>query len=343
MLSKKQKEEEDKLGYKKSGFLLLAFFVLCFSPKLIAQENSDCLQCHENAEMCADFGAVEKARIDAVTGDIDIVSMVVDQEAFATSIHGGEDFYCIDCHGDLEESEGMHKPDVRRVDCGGFCHSDQAETYFDSNHVSLMKAKGFTPPSCKNCHIGLAFHQSTWGKEKPMFVPHADSAAHRKLTIETCGNCHQEYFAEYKNNFHGQVAALGFTGLEIPTCADCHGSHDILNSSNPDSKMGEQNRIAVCGKCHEGSNLNFVRHIEHPKIKDVGFYKSLVSAILHFRSNPEAVKDIGKNPQSSLLIVFVAYIGLLVMIFSKFGMHSLLIWLRTILDERNGKEGDSHE
>lgn len=343
MLSKNTKESDSKVSYKKGMILVLSFLVIAFCQNLYAQENSDCLQCHENAEMCKDFGTVEKAKIDPVTGDIQIVSMVVDQEAFATSIHGGEDFYCIDCHGDLEDSEGMHNPELKSVDCGGFCHGDPAEEFFNSNHVSLMKEKGYTPPSCKNCHIGLAFHQATWGKDRPMFVPHADGAAHRKSTIETCGNCHKKHLDSYKNGFHGQVAALGFTGTEIPTCADCHGSHNILNSSNPDSKMGEQNRIAVCGKCHDGATLNFVRHIEHPKIKDIGFYKSIISSMMHIFSNPQGVKDIGKNPQTSLLIVYVAYLGLLVMIFSKFGLHALLTWFRTVLDERKGKDNDSHE
>lgn len=343
MFSKNQKKEGFRIAYKKSLFSVFFVFVVVFSQNLLAQENSDCLECHADAKMCADFGAVEKPRIDPTSGEIEVVSMVVDQEAFATSIHGGEDFYCIDCHGDLEESEGMHKTEVKPVDCAGFCHSDQSDTFFGSNHVSLMKEKGVNPPSCKNCHIGLAFHQKTWGKERPMFVPHADGPVHRKMTIETCANCHKKHYDSYKNGFHGQVAALGFTGEEIPTCADCHGSHDILNSSNPGSMMAEENRIAICGKCHIGANLNFVRHIEHPKIKDTDYYKSLVKTFLHFRSNPEGVKNIGKDPQTSLLIVFIAYIGLLAMIFSKFGIHSLLIWFRTILDELKGKDNESHE
>lgn len=324
----------------------LLSFVLAVSFSVYdvnAQENSDCLQCHEDAKMCGDFGELEKTRIDPVTAEIEIVSMVIDQEAFATSIHGKDGFYCIDCHGDLEESEGMHRPDLKRVDCATFCHDDPAESYRESNHVRLMREKGFNPPTCKQCHIGLAFHQSTWGKERPMFVPHADGLVHRKMTIETCAKCHQEHYASYKNNFHGQVAALGVTGIEIPTCADCHGSHNILNSSNPESKMGLQNRIEVCGKCHEGADEKFVMHIEHPRIKQLAFYKSLLGTLFNVRNFPGGIKEVGKNPQTYLLIAFVGYIGLLTMLFSKFGLHALLIWFREIMDERKGKGGGNHE
>ena len=325
------------------SFLSVVILSLLSLNGVIAQENSDCLHCHENPEMCKDFGQLEKARIDPDTGDVEIVSMIIDQEAFATSIHGGEDFSCIDCHGDLEDSEGMHNTTLSRVDCATFCHDDPAASFRESNHVKLMKEKGFIPPTCKSCHIGLAFHQSTWGKERPMFVPHADGPAHRKMTIETCGNCHEEYFKEYKNNFHGQVAALGYTGKEIPTCADCHGSHDILNSSDPDSQMSTKNRIEVCGQCHEGADEKFVMHVEHPKIKSVAYYKSLISTLFDFRNYPGALKKIGKDPQTYLFIVFVGYVGLLTMLFSKFGLHSLLTWFREILDERKGKDNKNHE
>ncbi|MGR3320074.1 MAG: hypothetical protein ACUZ8O_16525 [Candidatus Anammoxibacter sp.] len=325
------------------SILALALISIFLTSQTSAQENSDCLLCHENPEMCADFGSLEKTKIDPVTAEIQIVSMIVDQEAFATSIHGKDDFYCIDCHGDLEESEGMHKPDLRQVDCATFCHDDPAETFRESNHVRLMKENGYTPPSCKNCHIGLAFHQSTWGKNKPMFVPHADGPAHRQLTIETCANCHKREYASYKNGFHGQVAALGVTSLDIPTCADCHGSHDILNSSNPDSQMGLQNRIEVCGKCHEGAGEKFVMHIEHPKIKELEYYKSLIATLLDIRHLPSGLMKIGKDPQTYLLITFVGYIGLLTMLFSKFGLHAVLIWMREILDERKGKDSEKHE
>lgn len=305
--------------------------------------NSDCLECHENPEKCKEYGDLEKTRIEPGTGEIYIVSMIIDEGAFATSAHGGRDFSCIDCHTDLEDSEGMHKPDLKFVDCITFCHDEPGASYLESNHVKLMKEKGYTPPSCKHCHIGLTFHQATWGKERPMFVPHADSVTHRKLTIETCSDCHQDYYKAYKNNFHGQVAALGYTDTKVPTCADCHGSHDILNSLNPESLMGLSHRVEVCGKCHEGADEKFVNHIEHPKIKDVGFYKTLISALKDIRKDPQKIKNIGKDPQTILFIVFVGYIGLLSAIFSTFGLHSLLTWFRTIMDERKGEDGEKHE
>ena len=98
----------------------------------------------------------------------------------------------------------------------------------------------------------------------------------------------------------------------------------------------------MCGKCHIGADEKFVMHIEHPRIKEIGFYKSLVSNLLSFKNFPEGLKKIGKDPNSYLMIVFVGYIGLLTMLFSKFGLHAVLIWFREIMDERKGKDKD-HE
>ena len=42
-----------------------------------------------------------------------------------------------------------------------------------------------------------------------MDVPARTDPFHRKLAIDACGSCHEDYLDSYKNNAHGQVAALG--------------------------------------------------------------------------------------------------------------------------------------
>jgi hypothetical protein len=37
----------------------------------------------------------------------------------------------------------------------------------------------------------------------------------------------------------------------IPGCSDCHGDHDILSSSNPESPTHPFNMAAMCGACHK--------------------------------------------------------------------------------------------
>ena len=311
-------------------FSCLLFFTSAFSSEsLFAQENSECFECHTDP---AEVG--DKVRVDPVTGEVELVSMLVDEDAFHASAHGGEDFYCIDCHADLEdvdleETEGGHYPNLQPVDCITFCHDDPAETFLEGSHANLMREKGVELPTCKHCHAG---------EKSKMFTPKADDLYHRMDTIGKCGGCHTEYYDSYRNNLHGQVTALGHVDTDIATCVDCHGQHTILNSSDPESTLGPENAKETCGNCHPGASGSFLKHIAHPQYKNLGYYKSAVVGLLNVRKDPGQFGSIIKSPQIILTILFVMYVGILVITFAQFGTHMLLSWLGTLLDERKGKD-----
>ncbi|MBM4055806.1 MAG: hypothetical protein FJ264_14325 [Planctomycetes bacterium] len=329
-------------------YIILASVMVISSRAAVitAAENETCYGCHDkNSEK---MEKTEKARIDPVTGEIEVVSLKIDREAFSLTAHGGEDFACTDCHSSLEDAEDEdleengHKPNLKPVDCVTFCHDDPAAEFNESKHVKLMKENNKDVPTCKECHGGLTYHLSPYGEEAPMYVLRATDPLHRKLTIDACGSCHEEHLASYRNNAHGQVTALGHTTTEVPVCFDCHGKHTILNSSEPESKVGQDNIIETCGSCHANANASFVKHVEHPQIKNLNYYKTLLAAVKNYRKDPEALKKMVKNPQTILCIVFVAYLGILAMTFTKFGLHSLLGWFATVRDEYRGK-GHSDE
>jgi len=309
--------------------LVLSFllFISSFSSEsLFAQENSDCMECHADPSK-----AVDKVRVDPVTGEVEFVSMLVDEQEYHSSAHGGEDFYCIDCHSDLEESEGEHYPNLKTVDCITFCHDDPAETFLDGSHAGLMREKNVQLPTCKYCHTG---------EKSKMNTPRADNLAHRADTIEKCGGCHERYLYSYRNNLHGQVTAMGHVGTDIATCVDCHGQHTILNSTDSESTLGAENAKKTCGNCHPGASDSFVKHVAHPGYKDVDYYKAALGAL--WKKDFGEVKNIVKSPQTLLTVLFLAYVGLLVVTFAQFGTHMLLSWLGSILDDRKGG-GSGHD
>ena len=45
--------------------------------------------------------------------------MLIDEACLQASAHGGEDFFCIDCHQDLDGADVTegHKPNLKPVDC----------------------------------------------------------------------------------------------------------------------------------------------------------------------------------------------------------------------------------
>ncbi len=323
------------------SIICVTFFAL--SPAIsIAGDNGPCIECHTKPDK---LKVAEKAKINPVSGEINVVSMLVDETTYKASAHGGEDFFCVDCHQDLDGkdlAEG-HKPNLKPVDCITFCHDDPAEDYLQSTHVKLMKENGMDVPTCKDCHAGLSYHFTPSGEKSPMNVPRGTDPLHRKLTIDSCGSCHPDHLNSYKNNAHGQVASLGHTSTDIPVCFDCHGKHKILNSSEPESKVGKENITETCGKCHANANASFVKHVEHPQIKNVKYYKTLLAAIKNARNDPENLKKVVKNPQTILCVVFVMYIGILAFTFSSFGLHSLLSWFAVVRDEYRRKEHGDEE
>ncbi|OQZ04650.1 MAG: hypothetical protein B6D34_02570 [Candidatus Brocadia sp. UTAMX1] len=323
--------------FRRFVYFAISVVVVCLPPAVLtAGDNGPCIECHTTLDK---LKIAEKTKIDPVTGEIRVVSMLIDEGIFKASAHGGEDFFCIDCHQDLDGvdlSEG-HKPNLKPVDCITFCHDDPAEDYLQSSHVKLMKENNRDVPTCKDCHAGLTYHYTPMGEKSPRDVPRDTDPVHRRLIIESCGTCHQEYLSSYRNNAHGQVASLGYTTIDIPVCSDCHGKHKILNSEDPESKVGKEKILRTCGSCHANANASFVKHIEHPQIKNIKYYKKLLTALKNARSNPEDLKNLIKSPQTILCLVFVAYIGILAFTFSSFGVHSLLCWFATVRDEYKRK------
>ena len=351
----KEKPEKEYLSmdYKREGSLtmgrlsgpgkyrLIAVFVSAVMAALLpvalfAGDNGPCIDCHTKTDK---LKVQEKAKIDPVTGEIRVVSMLVDEAIFKTTAHGGSDFFCTDCHQDLDGAdltEG-HKPNLKPVDCITFCHDDPADEYLQSTHVKLMKEKNKDVPTCKDCHAGLTYHYTYLGEKSPMDVPRGTDPLHRKITIDVCGSCHTDYLNSYRDNTHGQVTALGHTTTDVPVCFDCHGKHTILNSSEAESKVGKERILETCGKCHANIGASFVKHIEHPQIKNLNYYKTLLTALKKSGGDPEALKKILLNPQTILCIVFVMYVGILAFTFSAFGVHSLLGWFAIVRDERTRK------
>lgn len=91
-----------------------------------------------------------------------------------------------------------------------------------------------------------------------------------KAGFQGCGSCHEEEGKEYK--IHGRVA---FTeDEEIPTCADCHGNHEVLPSSVKLSKTHPVNLPETCGVCH--TNLDLIKRHQIRKEHPVEVYESSI-------------------------------------------------------------------
>ncbi|MER3500872.1 MAG: hypothetical protein IMHGJWDQ_000320 [Candidatus Fervidibacter sp.] len=104
-------------------------------------------------------------------------------------------------------------------------------------------APGKPPAVCTDCH---GIHGI-----RPATDPHAKAA--RSHLPETCGQCHEQIYREWKQSIHGRAWAKGVK--EAPVCTDCHGEHVIRSPQDPTSLVHPQHIVATCSKCHESERL----------------------------------------------------------------------------------------
>ncbi len=220
-----------------------------------------CTDCHAGATQ---FPHAEGARqVDCSVCHADAV------ESYRQSIHGQgrapgitQAATCTDCHGDIhaitphtEEASAVHWTHLAEA-CAR-CHANvelaaryqftvvrPVEAYLASAHARAVR-EGKRGAVCSDCHGNHAI------------FPAADprSKVNHQRVPDTCGTCHQDIAAAYKESVHGRAAARGVR--EAPVCTDCHGEHRILSPWEPGSPVFPTNiPVLTCGRCHNDVRLS---------------------------------------------------------------------------------------
>jgi len=107
-------------------------------------------------------------------------------------------------------------------------------------------------PTCSDCH-GEHTIQKHDDPNSPVYsgnVTKTCSACHQNALLSTRYKMPPNREATYKTSFHG--IAQGFGDKRAANCASCHGSHEILPSSDPKSTVNPKNLGETCGHCHSG-------------------------------------------------------------------------------------------
>jgi hypothetical protein len=164
---------------------------------------------------------------------------------------------CTDCHRShdilrkTDAKSPVHPPNVPAT-CGT-CHADQHRLFRESVHAEQLAGGNPGAPQCASCHTA---HR---------MAPTA-SDQWQLSAVEQCGTCHREALATYRDSFHGQVTALGFT--PVAKCADCHESHQVYRVSDARSSVSAQNLVTTCRTCHPSATPNFVQFQPHANKDD---------------------------------------------------------------------------
>ncbi|MDH3346051.1 MAG: cytochrome c3 family protein [Kiritimatiellaceae bacterium] len=220
-------------------YLLITFFAIGLalsSASAVEIKNSACLECHG-----------EKDAEPFINGHL-----------FEGSVHA--DNQCTSCHSDIKEAE--HDTPLKKVDCSE-CHDIESEVYLQSSHGQALQKGREQAATCKDCH-GDAHH----------IVPVKDpsSPVNHKNISNTCAHCHGNVeemkkfklhqlkpIHSYENSVHG--IANKNDDSSAATCTDCHGSHNLRKSTDPESKLYWKNIPDTCGRCHENIAETYARSV----------------------------------------------------------------------------------
>jgi thiosulfate reductase cytochrome b subunit len=204
-------------------------------------DNTDCLGCHEDEELEPDTDRGEE------------LELYVDEQMLLDSIHG--ELFCTDCHqgeGDFEDSPHNDGEPLELNCSGSACHTDQALEYAQSIHGKWFAKGDEEAASCPDCH----------GRHDILPAADRDSRTNKFNLHKTCAVCHESEVVLDTRPIHYEKAVIDFIdsihgkallidGLVVaPSCNDCHGVHDILPHTDPDSRISRDSVPGTCGACH---------------------------------------------------------------------------------------------
>ncbi len=202
----------------------------------------------------------------------------------------GHDLPCAECHKGF--SAFPHPGGTATTATCASCHPAVARAWDAGTHAHVDQG---SPVGCKDCHgvhpvptrAGLKAREAIVAMNQrclachdtrrfPAHAPHSDSVAcaschgahdvrshdqagstlAARSQITTCGACHREEAASWRNDIHGQTV-LGARSVKTvagqepprpPTCTTCHGGHQMVHPKQVAAGTGPG---AGCTKCHE--------------------------------------------------------------------------------------------
>ena len=212
--------------------------VVSFPPVQI--DNESCFFCH----------AKEGLNIEFKSGDV--LPLTINPDLFAKSTHGSNGLTCVTCHSDIKSfphpernSESYREFKLDYYTICKQCHEEQFNLTLDSVHQRELAAGNNEAAVCTDCH----------NPHTQPYLTNQDTGElldYARLHIpETCAKCHSAIYDNYKESVHG--AALTQAGnLDVPTCIDCHGVHNI---QSPNTVTFRNTTPALCAQCHTNNAL----------------------------------------------------------------------------------------
>jgi formate dehydrogenase gamma subunit len=225
---------------------------------------------------------------------------------------------CSDCHsnhdirGPSDPASTIFRANIPNT-CGQ-CHGTATAIFANSIHGQALAKGNDHAPVCTSCH-GVHTIKAVANSASMVSPANQGDLA--------CGQCHNnvrmtEDFGipggredTYRFSYHGMANASGSTRTAI--CSSCHGTHDILPASDPQSTINPKNLAKTCGQCHPGANANFAK------------------GKIHLNPAAAAQADFGSKVVSW---VRKLYILMIVGVVGFMFLHNVMIFVRKLMDRK---------
>ncbi len=216
------------------------------SPMYRLNIPKTCAGCHEDTAKMAKYALLEEKPLTSylLTVHGKALEKGVIQSAVCTDCHGSHDL-----HSPTNPQSKLYRRSVP-ITCGK-CHENVLKSYERSIHGKAALAGKVEAPVCTDCHG----EHTILGHKDP-----ASSVYSSSVSEKVCAHCHaaEKIISKYRlpsdsvktflESYHGLAGRYGST--VVANCASCHGFHDILPSSDPNSSVNKANLPQTCGKCH---------------------------------------------------------------------------------------------
>ncbi|HTV63448.1 MAG TPA: cytochrome b/b6 domain-containing protein [Verrucomicrobiae bacterium] len=207
-------------------------------------------------------------------------------ESYGASVHGlahtaghADVATCVNCHGSHEIQPPLSPASplyfLRQAQTCGRCHAKEEADWARSVHGQAIAAGDRDAATCTDCH---SEHKIQALKNaRPLEIADVCSRCHASVELSQKYDLPSNVVKTYLESYHGLAAQNGST--VVANCASCHGYHEVLPSSDPDSTINTNNLVATCGRCHPGADEMFVSGNIHSNLAAVPGGKDLAGRI----------------------------------------------------------------
>ena len=196
-------------------------------------ENATCLSCHDIADITKTLPSGES------------LVLTIDAGHFNDSVH--KNLACTDCHSNIStfphpdlKAQSLREVSLQVYTICQNCHLEQYDQTLDSVHQRALAAGNTNAAICTDCHNPHTQTQIT-DPSTGELLPNA----HVQIPMK-CARCHSAIYDQYKASVHGS-ALIGDGNLDVPTCIDCHGVHNIQDPTTATFRIYSP---LICSKCH---------------------------------------------------------------------------------------------